>query len=76
MVDLGFRELSMEPVVAPAEMDYALTDEDVFAACTVCGEGELENFVVQFPLLFAIGYQFFANVKIEQRLAAAAGQPV
>lgn len=33
MVDLGFRELSMEPVVAPAEMDYALTDEDVFAAC-------------------------------------------
>ena len=33
MVDLGFRELSMEPVVAPAEFDYALTDEDVFAAC-------------------------------------------
>ncbi len=23
MVDLGFRELSMEPVVAPAEFDYA-----------------------------------------------------
>jgi uncharacterized protein len=33
MVELGFRELSMEPVVAPAEFDYALTDEDVFAAC-------------------------------------------
>ena len=33
MVDLGFRELSMEPVVAPTEFDYALTDEDVFAAC-------------------------------------------
>lgn len=33
MVDLGFRELSMEPVVAPAELDYALTDEDVYEAC-------------------------------------------
>ena len=26
--DLGFKEISMEPVVAPAEMPYALTEED------------------------------------------------
>ncbi len=33
MVDLGFRSLSMEPVVAPEEADYALTEEDVASAC-------------------------------------------
>lgn len=32
MAALGFRELSMEPVVAPADMDYALTDEDISRA--------------------------------------------
>lgn len=31
--DLGFRSISMEPVVAPAEFAHALTDEDVFKAC-------------------------------------------
>ncbi|MEG1584365.1 MAG: thioether cross-link-forming SCIFF peptide maturase, partial [Anaerovorax sp.] len=29
MADLGFKELSMEPVVAPASADYALTEEDL-----------------------------------------------
>ena len=33
MADLGFRELSVEPVVAPAEFDYALTDEDLAPLC-------------------------------------------
>lgn len=29
MADLGFKELSMEPVVAPEQADYALTEEDL-----------------------------------------------
>lgn len=29
MADLGFKELSMEPVVAPSTADYALTEEDL-----------------------------------------------
>ncbi len=29
MLDLGFREISMEPVVCPPEEPYALTDEDM-----------------------------------------------
>jgi uncharacterized protein len=29
MADLGFKELSMEPVVAPSSMPYALTEEDL-----------------------------------------------
>lgn len=29
MADLGFKELSIEPVVAPPEADYALTEEDL-----------------------------------------------
>ncbi len=29
MADLGFKELSMEPVVAPDHADYALTEEDL-----------------------------------------------
>lgn len=29
MADLGFKELSMEPVVAPASADYALTESDL-----------------------------------------------
>lgn len=29
MADLGFKELSMEPVVAPASADYALTEDDL-----------------------------------------------
>ncbi|WP_331654443.1 thioether cross-link-forming SCIFF peptide maturase [Aminipila sp.] len=29
MADLGFKELSMEPVVAPPTADYALTEEDI-----------------------------------------------
>jgi len=33
MAELGFRELSVEPVVAPAEFDYALTDEDLAPLC-------------------------------------------
>lgn len=33
MADLGFRELSMEPVVAPANEPYALTEEDVPVLC-------------------------------------------
>lgn len=29
MVDAGFKEISVEPVVAPKEMSYALTEEDL-----------------------------------------------
>lgn len=29
MADLGFKQLSMEPVVAPPDEEYAITDEDV-----------------------------------------------
>lgn len=29
LADQGFEQISVEPVVAPAEMDYALTEEDV-----------------------------------------------
>ncbi len=33
MADLGFRELSMEPVVAPPEADYALSMDDAPVLC-------------------------------------------
>ena len=33
MKELGFDEVSVEPVVAPSEMDYALTTEDVPKLC-------------------------------------------
>lgn len=33
MADLGFKELSIEPVVAPPEADYALTEEDLPILC-------------------------------------------
>ena len=33
MVDLGFKEISVEPVVAPQEMDYALKEEDLPILC-------------------------------------------
>ena len=33
MADLGFKELSIEPVVAPKEADYALTEEDLPILC-------------------------------------------
>ena len=33
MVDLGFKEISVEPVVAPPEMSYALKEEDLPVLC-------------------------------------------
>ena len=33
LVDLGFKEISVEPVVAPQEMDYALKEEDLPILC-------------------------------------------
>ncbi len=29
LADLGFKQISVEPVVAPSDMDYAITEEDV-----------------------------------------------
>ena len=29
MADLGFKQISVEPVVAPPEADYAIREEDV-----------------------------------------------
>lgn len=33
MADLGFEQISVEPVVAPLEADYALTEDDVPVVC-------------------------------------------
>ena len=33
MADLGFKELSMEPVVAPPDQPYALTEQDIPVLC-------------------------------------------
>ncbi len=33
MADLGFKQISIEPVVAPPEADYAITEEDVPVIC-------------------------------------------
>ena len=34
MADLGFEQISVEPVVAPPEEEYALTEEDVAVVCS------------------------------------------
>ena len=33
MADLGFKQISIEPVVAPSNVDYAITEEDVPIIC-------------------------------------------
>lgn len=33
LADMGFEQISVEPVVAPPEMDYALTEEDIQVIC-------------------------------------------
>ena len=33
MADLGFKQISVEPVVAPPEADYAIREEDVPVLC-------------------------------------------
>jgi len=56
MTDLGFKELSVEPVVAPKEMDYALKEEDLEY---LCGQyDELAHHYVE-KMEAGEGYNFF-----------------
>ena len=55
MADLGFRELSMEPVVCAPGEEYALTEEDMPVLCRqyeILAENMLDRYKAGDPIIF------------------------